>query len=212
MRASHTIVLASTNHDKLVEFRSLLKPYGDLELVAANEIICNADKLSLVETHDTYLDNALAKARLANQGAHYPCLADDSGLEVQALEGKPGVHTRRYANPAAGQSQDDANIQKLLSELRGVPADRRVARFVTALAFIVEGIIVTATGTLEGTIAEAPRGTHGFGYDPIFIPKGGARTLGEMSDDDKNMLSHRSRALKDLFAQIEAKGIALVKP
>ena len=212
MRASHKIVLASTNHDKLSEFRSLLKPYGDLELIAADEILANADKLDFVETHDTYLENAVAKARVANHGAHYPCFADDSGLEVQALEGRPGVRTRRYAIPKNGQSQGDANIEKLLLELKGVPADKRAARFVTSLAFMVEGILVTSTGTLEGTIAEAPRGLNGFGYDPIFVPKGSNRSLAEMSDDEKNALSHRARALKELFAQIETKGITFVKP
>ena len=212
MRASHRIILASTNHDKWLEFKALLKPYGDLELVIASDVIRNSDKLALVEKHDTYVENAVAKARLANHGSHYPALADDTGLEVQALEGRPGVKTHRYALPKAGQSQDEANLEKLLQELKGVPAEKRVARFVTSLAFVVEGISVISTGSVDGTIAESPRGSNGFGYDPLFVPKGQSRTLAEMSDDEKNSLSHRAVALKELFAQIEAKGVVFVKP
>lgn len=212
MRASHVVVLASTNLDKLAEFKALLKPYGEIELISADEIIRNPEKLGLVEKFETYEENAIAKARLANQGSHYPCLADDSGLEVQALEGKPGVRTRRYAIPTAGQSQDQANIAKLLQELKGVSGERRAARFACSLALVVEGILVTAQGTLEGSIAEAPRGANGFGYDPVFIPKGQSRTLAELNEDDKNAISHRKVALAKLFEEIATQGIILAKP
>lgn len=212
MRASHTMILATTNPGKLSEFQSLLKPYGNLELVSADEILRNAEKLQYVEKFETYRENAIAKARLANHGAHYPCLADDSGLEVQALEGRPGIRTHRYAIPKAGMSQDQANVEKLLDELKNVPLERRVARFVTHLAIVIEGILLTAEGELEGTIADAPRGTMGFGYDPVFIPKGYQRTLAELTEDEKNAISHRAGALKELFHQIELKGIVLAKP
>jgi len=212
MRISNKIVLASTNGDKLEEFKALLRPYGDLELIAADEVIRNADKLGLVEKYETYLENAVAKARTANMGAHYPCLADDTGLEVQALEGKPGIRTHRYAIPKSGESQDIANVNKLLIELKGVSPERRTARFVTTLALVEEGILLSATGTLEGTIAEEPRGSNGFGYDPVFVPKGSNKTLAEMTNEQKNSISHRAAALKALFEEIRTKGIVLAKP
>jgi XTP/dITP diphosphohydrolase len=160
-------------------------------------------------TYDTYLENALAKARFVNQGAHYPSLADDSGLEVEALGGKPGVRSHRYASPKAGLTQDEANTQLMLKELAG---KSRTAKFTCTLAFLVEGILMHATGTLEGTIAEAPRGTHGFGYDPIFIPKGSSKTLAEMTQAEKNAISHRAVALRLLMDQVRQNGIVIAKP
>lgn len=212
MRVVNKIVLASLNPHKFEEFEALLTQYPDLELMSVSGLIRNAAKIDLVETHDTYLANAMAKARLANQGAHYPTLADDSGLEVLGLEGRPGVRTRRYATAKAGQSQDAANIEKLLKELQGRPETDRQARFVATLALCLEGISLHATGVLEGTIAEAPRGEHGFGYDPIFIPKGSNRTLAEMNESEKNAISHRSKALQELMSLARARGIQFAKP
>jgi XTP/dITP diphosphohydrolase len=212
MRVCNQIVLASLNPHKFLEFRSLLTQQPELELLSIEGLIRNATKLDDVENHDTYLENAMAKARLANRGCHYPCLGDDSGLEVAALQGRPGVRTRRYAIAKAGQSQDQANIEKLLSELQGKPNAERQARFVATLALVIEGISISATGVLEGTIADAPRGTHGFGYDPIFIPKGSNLTLAEMSAGEKNSISHRGRALTELLLVARAKGIQFAKP
>ena len=212
MRAVHDVLLATTNLGKKEEFQTLFRPYGEFNILLASEMIRNADKIALVETKSTYMENAVAKARVANQGSHYPCLADDSGLEVQALEGAPGVHSHRYAIARAGQSQDDANIEKLLTALKAVPAEKRTARFVCSLALIVEGILITTTGTLEGEIIDTPRGTGGFGYDPIFVPADQQKTLAEMSLQEKNFISHRAVALKNLFEQINQKGIIFVKP
>jgi XTP/dITP diphosphohydrolase len=212
MRVCNQIVLASLNPHKFLEFRSLLAQHPEFELLSIEGLIRNADKLDLVETHDNYLDNATAKARLANRGCHYPCLGDDSGLEVEALGGRPGVKTRRYAAAKPGQSQDQANIEKLLSELQGKSAAERQARFVATLSLVIEGVSISATGVLEGTIADSPRGTHGFGYDPIFIPKGSSLTLAEMSTQDKNGISHRARALGELLMIAKAKGIQFSKP
>ncbi|MBU6374567.1 MAG: RdgB/HAM1 family non-canonical purine NTP pyrophosphatase [Bdellovibrionales bacterium] len=212
MRVVNKIVLASLNPHKFLEFRSLLSHYPEVELLSVEGLIRNAGKLDSVETHPSYLENALAKSRLANQGCHYPCLADDSGLEVISLQGRPGVKSRRYALPKAGQSQDHANVQKLLEELQGKPESERQARFVATLALSLEGISLHAAGILEGTIAQSPRGTHGFGYDPIFIPKGSNRTLAEMTDAEKNSISHRAVALKELMTIARARNIQFARP
>ena len=212
MRVVNKIVLASLNPHKFLEFRSLLSVYPEVELLSVEGLIRNANKLDTVETHQSYLENALAKARLANQGCHYPSLADDSGLEVIALQGRPGVKSRRYATAKAGQSQDQANVQKLLEELQNKPESERQARFVATLALSLEGISLHATGILEGTIAQAPRGNHGFGYDPIFIPKGSNRTLAEMTEAEKNTISHRALALKELMNIARARNIQFARP
>jgi XTP/dITP diphosphohydrolase len=210
MRLANKIVLATLNMNKFDEFRSILKAYPEIELVPAEQVIRNARNLAFVEHYDTYTENAIAKARLANQGAHYPCLADDSGLEVLALEGKPGARSHRYATPKAGVSQDQANVDLLLSELSR--ANTREARFVCQLALLVEGIMVQATGVLEGTITEKPRGTLGFGYDPVFIPKGSSKTLAEMTSEEKNAISHRALAVHELMKQVKSHGIVFAKP
>jgi len=216
MRLSNKIILATLNRGKFEEFRTLFSAYPDIELGIASDYLRNPEKLALVETFNTYSENAIAKARLANQGAHYPTLADDSGLEVDILEGKPGVHSHRYASlpPAqpgqVGISQDQANIQKLLLALAAKPS--RVARFTCTLALLMEGIMIQSVGTLEGTITDSPRGSNGFGYDSVFIPKGTSRTFAEMTDAEKNMISHRAKALHDLMAKVKAHGLVFAKP
>jgi XTP/dITP diphosphohydrolase len=212
MRVVNKIVLATLNPHKFLEFRSLLAQYPQVELLSIEGLIRNARKIDSVETHDNYVENALAKARLANKGCHFPCLADDSGLEVSALGGRPGVRTRRYSTAKAGQSQDVANIEKLLGELQGKPESERQARFVATLALAIEGISFHATGILEGTIAQCPRGANGFGYDPIFIPKGQNRTLAEMTDAEKNSISHRALALQELMSLARARDIQFARP
>lgn len=218
MRRSNIVIFASLNPDKLAEFKEILSTEApDVELVAPQDYIRNAEKLRFVEIYKTYVENAAAKARLANHGAHYPALADDSGLEVQALEGAPGVFSQRYAKPAAGKffstraEQDRANMEKLLTELKKTSGPK-TARFVTTLALSIEGITLTATGTLEGTIIDAPRGTEGFGYDPIFVPQGQTKTLAEMSHQEKNAISHRRKAVQELMAQMKSRGIIFAKP
>ncbi len=210
MRLSPKIVLATTNRDKFEEFVQLFEAYPDIELVRANDVLRNAEKLALVEFHETYLENAVAKARLANHGAHYPALADDSGLEVMGLEGKPGVRSHRYAPPRPGMSQDQANVELMLKELHG--RAQRQARFVSTLALCIEGILIQGTGVLEGTILEKPRGTQGFGYDPIFQPQGSTKSLAEMTTSEKNAVSHRAKALHELMGQVKSHGIVFAKP
>jgi XTP/dITP diphosphohydrolase len=209
MRLVKQVLLATENRGKYDEFKTLFTAYPEVDLRMANQFLRNTEGLQFVERYDTYLENALAKARFVNQGAHYPSLADDSGLEVEALGGKPGVRSHRYASPKAGLTQDEANTQLMLKELAG---KSRTAKFTCTLAFLVEGILLHATGTLEGAIAEAPRGTHGFGYDPIFIPKGSSKTLAEMTQAEKNAISHRAVALRLLMDQIRQNGIVIAKP
>lgn len=199
MRTVNQLVLASTNDHKFLEMKALLAKVPGLELVKPTGLLRNADKIGIVEIHSTYLENAAAKARLVNQGCHYPALADDSGLEVMALEGKPGVRSAR-----------DWNVEKVLAGIKG--QTNREARFVCTLALAIEGTLLTSTGILEGTLTDAPRGKNGFGYDPIFVPKGESRTLAEMTETEKNAISHRARAVEALLAECQTHGIQFVKP
>ena len=154
---------------------------------------------AVAEDEDTLDKNAVLKACDYARATGELCLAEDTGLEVDALGGAPGVHTARYAGPSADAAQNRA---KLLAALAGVPAHRRTARFrtVAALARPSGELIATAEGVLEGRITDAERGEAGFGYDPIFAPSGAfdERTLAELRDDEKNTISHRARALADL--------------
>jgi XTP/dITP diphosphohydrolase len=154
------------------------------------------------ETGATLEDNARIKAVALCDAYALPAVADDTGLEVDALGGAPGVHSARYA----GDEGDAAkNVDKLLRALDGVPPAARSARFVTvALAHFVDGREVVTRGTVEGMIATAPRGDGGFGYDPVFLPTGGeGRTFAEMPADEKHALSHRGRAFRALAAELE---------
>jgi len=144
----------------------------------------------------TLLENARIKARAAVAITGLPAIADDTGLEVDALGGAPGVHAARYSGPGATYA---SNVAKLLRELAGVPAERRSARFRTVcVAAWPDGRELHAEGVLEGAITEAPRGTQGFGYDPVFVPAGGTRTYAELTDAEKNAISHRARAVRAL--------------
>lgn len=212
MRASNIIVLASGNRHKFEEFESLFKKYPELTIAPLQDYIRNSDKLGLVETSDQYIENAIAKARTCNHGCHYPSLGDDSGLEVMALEGRPGVRSNRYSIPKLGQTQDQANIQKLLTELKDVPTSQRTARFVCHLALVMEGTLFHASGVLDGTIAHEPRGAEGFGYDPIFIPRGSDKSLAELTPNQKNKISHRALAVDQLMQELIAKEIVFAKP
>lgn len=209
MRQSHQVVIASANRDKFEEFKALFSSYPGIEPIPAGDVLRNPEKLGFAERHDTYQENAIAKARLANQGSHYPVLADDSGLECEGIEWKPGVRSHRYATPKAGLSQDQANTELLLKDLQG---KSRNARMTCTLVLLIEGIMLTGTGVLEGTIAEASRGTHGFGYDPVFLPRGSSKTLAEMTEGEKNSISHRSKALHDLMAKVKAHGVVFARP
>ena len=182
------LVFATNNAHKLSEIRHIL---GDtLEVVSLADIGCHDD---IPETADTLEGNALLKARYVHERYALPCFADDTGLEVEALGGGPGVHTARYAYP--DRHDPEANTRKLLAELSD--KDNRRARFRTAIAYIDEaGAEHLFEGIVNGSIAEAERGTEGFGYDPVFCPEeGGGKTFAELGVDVKNRISHRARAV-----------------
>jgi XTP/dITP diphosphohydrolase len=182
------LVLATTNRGKVRELRRLLAGCG-WEILTPQDI---GLILHVEESGQTYAENARRKAEAYARASGLVALADDSGLEVDALGGAPGVHSARYAG------QDTTHADKmgmLLAELRGVPDDRRTARFRAVIAIATpDGRTVTCEGVCEGRIARAPRGTGGFGYDPIFLVEGGSRTMAELSDEEKNRISHRARA------------------
>jgi XTP/dITP diphosphohydrolase len=153
------------------------------------------------ETGVTYLDNARLKARAVAVALGVPALADDSGIEVDALGGAPGIRSARYAGPRAG---DDENLRALIRAIAGVPAGGRTARYrAVALVAWPEGAEVWAEGACEGTLERRPRGSGGFGYDPIFVPEGWDRTMAELEPEEKDRISHRGRALRSLGRGLE---------
>jgi XTP/dITP diphosphohydrolase len=188
MTAKPKLLFATTNAGKLRELRGLV---GD-----AVEVVSLADLRPLpdvVEDEPTLEGNALKKAREYSQATGLPALADDSGLFVDALDGRPGVYSARYA-----PGDDKARYEKLLTELSGVPDDKRTASFRCALALVMPGgASKVEVGRCEGRIGHAPRGSHGFGYDPVFIvsDKGG-RTMAELTADEKAAVSHRGAAFR----------------
>jgi len=189
-------VIATFNRDKAAEIHALLA-LPDGELVALADW---PGATAPEETGDTLLANARIKARAATALTRLPAIADDTGLEVDALGGAPGVRAARYAGPQASYAD---NVAKLLRELAGVPEERRTARFRT-VCYVAwpDGTEMSADGVLAGTIIAAPRGTNGFGYDPVFLPKGETRTYAELSDEEKNAISHRARAVRVLRSLI----------
>ena len=195
------LVLASANEGKLRELTALLAPFS-LTLLPQRAL----GIASVAETGHSFLDNALLKARHAAQAAALPALADDSGLEVDALGGRPGVHSARFAGEAAGEAD---NVARLLAELAGVPAAQRAARYQCVIVLVRSGedpAPLIARGSWEGRIASQARGGGGFGYDPVFVPAGGSRTAAELSPEEKNAVSHRARALEGLVAMLRKDG------
>jgi XTP/dITP diphosphohydrolase len=183
------LVLASANPDKAAEIGEILRVSLDVDLVARP-----ADVPDVVEDGDTLLDNARLKARALVAATGLAAVADDTGLEVDALGGAPGVYSARYAGEHVTYAD---NVEKLLRELGG--AEQRTARFRTvALAAFPDGSELWAEGVVEGSITDAVRGDAGFGYDPVFVPEGGDRTFAEMSADEKHAISHRGRAFRSL--------------
>jgi len=195
------VVLASSNGGKLRELSSLLAPLG-FDLVAQSTLGIETPP----ETGQTFADNALLKARHAAAVTHLPALADDSGIEVDALGGRPGIYSARYAGEGAS---DQANLRKMLDDIRDVPVPQRIARYQCVIAFVATAADCTpiiASGTWEGMLISDPRGLGGFGYDPIFVPRGFDRTVAELEPQEKNSLSHRGQALRALVTQLQSRG------
>ena len=190
------IVFATNNVHKLSEIRAILG--RQMEILSLADIGCHDD---IPETADTLEGNALIKARWVKERYGFDCFADDTGLEVEALGGGPGVHTARYAYPDRHDSV--ANTRKLLAELHD--KDNRAARFRTVIALIQGTDEHLFEGIVEGHIATGERGTEGFGYDPVFAPEGGEKTFAELGVEAKNCISHRARAVKKLADFLLAK-------
>jgi XTP/dITP diphosphohydrolase len=190
------VVLASGNPGKLREFAELLVGTG-FELVRQSELGIEPPP----ETGNTFLENALIKARNAAHLSGLPAIADDSGIEVDALDGAPGVFSARYAGEGAS---DEANLTKLLAALNEVPPARRTARYRCVVVFVErfdDARPLIGEGTWEGHILAGRRGLGGFGYDPSFVPRGESRTAAEMPADEKHLLSHRGQALRAFLGQ-----------
>jgi XTP/dITP diphosphohydrolase len=189
------VVLATRNRGKAAELAALLAEAGLRDL----RVTTLADHPTLpdvVEDGETYEANALKKARAVAAALGLPALADDSGLEVDALGGRPGLHSARYLGPGATPAEQVAGI---LRELAPAAGDRRGARFVAVLAVALpDGREASARGVVEGTVGPAPRGEGGFGYDPIFVPHGETRTYAEMPAAEKSRTSHRAAAARAL--------------
>lgn len=188
------IIFATGNKHKLQEAQQILGPEFTLRTSAESGITED-----IPETSDTLKGNAIQKAMYIWDRLHTNCFADDTGLEIDALNGAPGVYSARYAGEKCS-FQD--NIVKVLKELEGVPAPR-TARFRCVVALVVDGQVTTFDGIVEGEITLEPRGNGGFGYDPIFKPQGYDRCFSELSADEKNSISHRGMAMKLLSEHLK---------
>lgn len=186
------LVFATNNEHKLSEMRQIIG--GSFELLSLSDIGCHDD---IPETADTLEGNALQKARWVKERYGYDCFADDTGLEVDALGGQPGVYSARFAGPG---HDSKANMAKLLAMLEG--EENRRARFRTVIALIKGGETHLFEGIVDGEIMKFPSGSEGFGYDPVFRPEGWEMTFAEATPDEKNAVSHRGRAVAKLIAYL----------
>jgi len=194
---THRIVLASNNAGKVREFNQLLAGSG-LEVIPQSEFQVE----EIEETGLTFVENALLKARNAAQHTGLPAIADDSGLEVDALEGAPGIYSARYAGAGASDRQ---NLEKLLEALKGVDDENRSARFQCLMVYLhhpADPTPMIFQGTWEGRILRTPQGSNGFGYDPVFYVPEQQCSSAELESDLKNSLSHRGQALRQLIAAL----------
>jgi XTP/dITP diphosphohydrolase len=195
------LLLASRNPGKLVELQRMLSAAGGVAVVGLNDV---PEFPEAPETGATFAENALAKGRDAVAATGLPAVADDSGLAVDALNGMPGVLSARWA----GRHGDDvANLELLLAQLGDVPDERRGAAFVCAAALVLpDGTEIVEHGVWPGRIVRAPRGSGGFGYDPIFVPDGEQRTSAELEPQEKDAASHRGRAIRALLPHLRRLG------
>ena len=189
------LIIASNNKHKVYEIKTILAPYFD-EILSLSEAGISHET---VEDDETFMENALKKAREIAEISHGAALADDSGICADALGGEPGVYSARYSG---GHGNDEYNNKLLIKNLSD-KADKS-AHYTAAIAIVYpDGREVTAEGYMYGRIIDTPRGDRGFGYDPIFVPEGEQRTVAEMSDSEKNEISHRASALKKLLSKLE---------
>ena len=183
------LVFATNNSNKIKEVSNLIS--NQIAIISLKDIGCNED---IVESKNTIIDNAILKANYIKNNYGYDCFADDTGLEVDFLNGRPGVHSKRFAGE---NSTDELNMEKLLECMK--ESNNRNARFRTVIALNISNQVITFTGICEGEILKQRIGNNGFGYDPIFLPKGYNNSFGEMSLIEKNEITHRSKAVKKLI-------------
>ena len=189
------IVLATANTHKVIEFQRILNELvSDLELVPASDFLGVPE---VAETGATFAENALIKARAINDFTKLPALADDSGLVVDALNGAPGIFSARYAGLTA---TDAENVEKLLIEIKDISPDLLFARFECAIALVdsQQNLELVVEGQMPGQVIKEVRGANGFGYDPVFVPQGLVKTSAELSDKEKDQISHRGIALRKI--------------
>ncbi|HVE75369.1 MAG TPA: XTP/dITP diphosphatase [Actinomycetota bacterium] len=190
------IVVSSRNKAKVAEVIEILSNLP-VKLLTTEDV---GDWGEIDEPGETFLENALIKARAVAAITGKPSLADDSGLEVDALGGQPGVHSARFAGPHA---TDEENNAKLMKMMEGKPREKRNARYKCVVALVMpDGSEIAGIGSCEGTIGEDPRGSGGFGYDPYFVPLEESRTMAELSPEEKHAISHRGKALRGLADQL----------
>ncbi|MFV0461814.1 MAG: RdgB/HAM1 family non-canonical purine NTP pyrophosphatase [Nostocoides sp.] len=209
---ARTLVLATRNDHKVEELRQILAEVLDeldLELIGAGDFDAAPE---VAETEVTFEGNARLKAVALAQFTGLPSLADDSGLAVDVLGGSPGVFSARWSGRFGGgeaadrDTRDRANLELLLDQLTDVPQEHRRAGFVCAAALALpSGVVEVTTGRVEGHVAREPVGTHGFGYDPIFIPDGDGRSMAQHTDAEKNAISHRGRAFRAMVPVLRAR-------
>jgi XTP/dITP diphosphohydrolase len=192
------VLLATTNQGKVAELSQIMVGTG-IDLVGLGD----SESTELIETGTTFSENALLKAVHYHRMSSLPTSADDSGLEVEALKGAPGVRSARYAGLGA---DDSARVSKLLEEMRGVPVHRRRARFVCAAALVWGGGQKVVVDVARGLILTGPRGNSGFGYDPVFLYEPLNKTFAELTQSEKTEVSHRGRAFRQLVAWLRESG------
>ena len=197
----HTVVLATGNQGKLKEMTDILQPYGWDVKVQSEFFSSEADETGL-----TFIENAILKARYASHKTGLPAIADDSGIEVSALKGRPGIYSARYSQDLHGDlANDETNLQKLLAELKGVPAEQRQASYYCAMVYLEHAedpTPVIGLGRWYGEILTEKRGDGGFGYDPVFWVEEMQKTAAELPKAQKNQMSHRGQALNALVMQL----------
>ena len=185
------IVLATHNLDKCAEMKEILGEMP-IELLTLNKF---SEIGEIIEDGNTLEENALIKARTVHKMTNLAAMADDTGLEVDALSGQPGIYSARYAGSNCSYSD---NINKLLQEMENIPREKRTARFRTSIAYVDDNMELTTEGLVEGLITDVMRGTNGFGYDSVFYLRDQKKTYAELNMDEKNKISHRGKAVKNM--------------
>jgi len=185
------IVLATHNLDKCAEMKEILGEMP-IELLTLNKF---SEIGEIIEDGHTLEENALIKARTVHKMTNLAAMADDTGLEVDALSGQPGIYSARYAGSNCSYSD---NINKLLQEMENIPREKRTARFRTSIAYVDDNMELTTEGLVEGLITDVMRGTNGFGYDSVFYLRDQKKTYAELNMDEKNKISHRGKAVKNM--------------